>query len=147
MFFDSHLFVIIFGKQFLCYNVLVQDGCSDCNISRGCGREKKFVLTIIFGSFVMCDTMTAKSNVSCNLFSLPFINIQSMHFFFWGELQVVEHEDWKLMAPYLERIYAIPYIYMYIFTDTQTHQTYIYIYGLDVFVLLGTQFLCLPEVV
>ena len=39
------------------------------------------------------------------------------------------------------------HIYMYIFTDAQTHQTYIYIYGLDVFVLLGTQFLCLPEVV
>ena len=61
----------------------------------------------------------------------------------------MEHEDWTLMAPYLERIYAILYIYIYvyIFADTQTHQTYIYIYGLDVFVLLGTQFLCLPEVV
>ena len=95
----------------------------------------------------MCDTMTAKSNVSCNLFSLPVINIQSMHFF-WVSCRLLNmkighwwHHTWS------ESMRYHIYIYVYIYRYTDTSDIYIYIYGLDVFVLLGTQFLCLPEVV
>ena len=115
----------------------------------GVVEEKRSLYWLSFLAPLWCVTRWQPNPMSVATYSHYLLSIFKACIFFW---RAVGCWTWRLDidgtilgANLCDTIYIC--IYLQIHRHIRHIYIYIYIYGLDVFVLLGTQFLCLPEVV